>query len=156
MSSHFCFDAENRKPSKLPRPCGVPPPQLAADNIGTVPEAYYQPALFMIDDCRQYLEDTFKALANSQSKATAAELSKRVKTALSSLGSLQRFLNDLTPTSDLFFAGETLERTVNEHFSCVRSLDTIFQIAEASDCMEPGCQESSTGAVVNTWLKVQK
>ena len=104
----------------------------AGDNIGTVPKAYYQPALYMIDDCRQYLEDTFKALANNQSKTTAAELSKRVNTALSSLGSLQRFLNDLTPASDQFFAGETLERTVNEHFSCVRSLDNIFQIAEES------------------------
>jgi len=86
----------------------------------------------MIDDCRQYLEDTIKPLANDQSKATSAELSKLVNTALSSLGMLQCFLNDLTPASDQLFAGETLERTVNEHFSCVRSLDNIFQIAEES------------------------
>src|SRR5210317_441504 len=31
----------------------------AADNIGTVPAAYYQASLYMIDDCRQYLEDIF-------------------------------------------------------------------------------------------------
>ena len=104
----------------------------AADNIGTVPEAYYQPSLYMIDDCRQYLEDIFKPLANNQSKAISAEFSKLVNTALSSLGSLQGFLNDLSPASDQLFAGETLERTVNEHFSCVRSLDNIFQIAAES------------------------
>ncbi len=104
----------------------------AADNIGSVPEAYYQPSLYMIDDCRQYLEETFKRLAHNQSKATSAELSKLANAALSSLGALQHFLNDLTPASDQLFAGETLERTVNEHFSCVRSLDNIFQIAEES------------------------
>jgi uncharacterized protein (DUF885 family) len=104
----------------------------AADNIGSVPEAYYQPSLYMINDCRQYLEETFKRLAHNQSKATSAELSKLANAALSSLGALQHFLNDLTPASDQLFAGETLERTVNEHFSCVRSLDNIFQIAEES------------------------
>ena len=104
----------------------------AVDNIGTVPDAYYQPSLYMIDDCRQYLEDTFKPLANNQSKTTSTELSKLVNTAFSSLGSLQGFLNDLTPLADHLFAGETLERTVNEHFFCVRSLDNIFQIAEES------------------------
>ena len=102
----------------------------AADNIGTVPEAYYQASLYMIADCRQYLIDTCKPLANNQSKASSTELSKMINAAVSSLNTLEHFLNELTPASDHLFAGETLERTVNEHFLCVRSLDEIFQTAE--------------------------
>jgi uncharacterized protein (DUF885 family) len=104
----------------------------AADNIGTVPEAYYQASLYMIDDCRQYLEETCKPLTINQSKATSAEIFKMMHAAALSLDSFQRFLNDLTPAPDQFFAGETLERTLNEHFFCVRSLDEIFQIAKES------------------------
>ena len=104
----------------------------AADNIGTVPAAYYQASLHMIDDCRQYLEDIFNPLANNQSQATTAELSKMINAAVSGLDSFQRFLNGLMPASDQLFGAETLERTVNEHFLCVRSLDQIFQIAAES------------------------
>jgi hypothetical protein len=86
----------------------------------------------MIDDCRLYLEDIIKPLANSQSKATSAELFNMKNTAVASLNSLQRFLNDLRPASDHLFAGETLERTLNEHFLCVHSLEKIFAIAEES------------------------
>jgi hypothetical protein len=35
-SSHFCFDAERKKPSKLPRGCNGWPPQLAAESNGTL------------------------------------------------------------------------------------------------------------------------
>jgi hypothetical protein len=35
-SSHFCFDAERKKPSKLPRGWSGCPPQFAADNSGTL------------------------------------------------------------------------------------------------------------------------
>ena len=104
----------------------------AAENIGSVPEAYCQASLYMIDDCRQYLADTCKPLVNNQSKAISAELLKKINAAITSLDSFQRFLTDLTPAADQLFAGETLERTVNEHFFCVRSLDEIFQIAEES------------------------
>jgi uncharacterized protein (DUF885 family) len=104
----------------------------ATDNIGVVPVAYYQASFYMIDDCRQYLTDVFKPLIYTCSKTTSVELSKRINTTISSLDSLQRFLKDLTPVSDQFFGGETLKRTINEHFLCVRSLDKIFQIAEES------------------------
>ena len=104
----------------------------AADNIATVPDAYYQASLYMIADCRQYLADTCIPLTHNQSKATSAELSKMINATVSSLSSLERFLNDLRPASDHLFAGHTLERTINKHFLCIRSLDKIFQIAEKS------------------------
>jgi uncharacterized protein (DUF885 family) len=101
----------------------------AVANIGTVPEAYYRASLYMIDDCRQYLSDLFKPFADDQSKAASAELAKMMTAAESSLDSFQLFLNDLTPASDRLFAGETLERTLKEHFLCARSLDQIFEVA---------------------------
>jgi uncharacterized protein (DUF885 family) len=104
----------------------------AADNISTIPNAYYQASLYMIDDCRQYLEDTCKPIANTQPKATSAEVFKIMHAAILSLDSFKRFLSDLTPAADQLFAGETLERTLKEHFLCVRSLDEIFQIAKES------------------------
>ena len=104
----------------------------ATHNIDTVPDAYYQASLYMIDDCRQYLEDIFKPLAHRHSKVISAELSNKINAAVSSLGAFQRFLTDRTPASDQLFAGETLERTINEHFLCVQSLDEIFQIAAES------------------------
>jgi uncharacterized protein (DUF885 family) len=113
--------------SKIPRIL-----KQAAENIDTVPDTYYQASLYMIDDCRQYLEDIIKPLAKSQSEAIYAELFKMKNVAVASLDSLQRFLNDLRPASDHFFAGETLERTLNEHFLCIQSLDNIFRIAEES------------------------
>jgi uncharacterized protein (DUF885 family) len=113
--------------SKIPRIL-----KQAAENIDTVPDTYYQASLYMIDDCRQYLEDIIKPLAKSQSEAIYAELFKMKNVAVASLDSLQRFLNDLRPASDHLFAGETLERTLNEHFLCIQSLDNIFRIAEES------------------------
>ena len=102
----------------------------AAENIGSVPAAYYQASLNMIADCRQYLENIFKTIPTRKSDAAPVELSKMISAAKSSLDSFQRFLANLTPASDNLFAGKTLERTINEHFLCVRSLDKIFQIAE--------------------------
>ena len=104
----------------------------AADNIDNVPGSYHQASLYMIDDCRQYLEDSFRSLSETRSKATITELSKRKDAAISSLDLLQRYLKGLAPVSDNLFAGETLIRTVNEHFLCIRSLDKIFQIAQES------------------------
>jgi uncharacterized protein (DUF885 family) len=104
----------------------------ATENIGTVPDSCYQASLYMIADCRQYLEDTFKPLTDISSKAALSDLLERKTAAISSLDVFQRFLNGSKPVSDQLFAGETLERTVNEHFLCVRSLDRIFQIAKES------------------------
>jgi uncharacterized protein (DUF885 family) len=103
----------------------------AAKNIDRLPGSYHQASLYMIDDCKQYLTDILKSLTANQSKAISAELSTRKNTAIASLELLQRFLMDVKPVSDRLFAGETLECTINEHFFCVRSLDQIFQIAEA-------------------------
>jgi len=104
----------------------------AVENIGKVPGSYHQASLYMIDDCRQYLEDSFRPLTDTLSKVTITELLKRKNAAISSLDLFQRFLKGLAPVSDQLFAGETLIRTVNEHFLCVRSLDEIFQMAQES------------------------
>ena len=104
----------------------------AAANIGSIPRAYYQASLNMIFDCRKYLEETCRPLVVNLSNATSAELFKLTDAVLSSLGVFHDFLKQLTPVSDRHFAGETLERTLTEHFVCLRSLDEIFQIAQDS------------------------
>jgi hypothetical protein len=106
--------------------------QQAAANIGSIPRAYYQASLNMIADCRKYLEETCRPLAVNLSNATLAELLKLTGAVLSSLGAFHDFLKQLTPVSDRHFAGKTLERTLKEHFVCLRSLDEIFQIAQDS------------------------
>ncbi len=104
----------------------------AAVNISRVPHAYYQASLNMIFDCRQYLEQTCRPPAVNLSNAASAEQLKLMDAVLSSLEAFHDFLKQLTPVSDRLFAGETLERTLTEHFVCLRSLDEIFQIAEDS------------------------
>ena len=104
----------------------------AAQNIASIPRAYYQASLNMIFDCRQYLEETCRPLAVNLSNAASAELLKLMDAVLFSLGAFDDFIRQLKPVSDRFFAGETLERTLTEHFVCLRSLDEIFQIAEDS------------------------
>ena len=103
----------------------------AADNIETVPEAYYQASLHMIDDCRRYLSDICKSSMTSPGM-NASGFGKLARAAQDSLSSFRRFLNDLRPSPDRMFAGRTLERTLTQHFQCARSLDEIFQIAEES------------------------
>ena len=113
--------------SKMPRIL-----KLATENIESVPRAYHQASLNMIADCRQYLKEACRPLALDQSKAISTELFKLTDAVRSGLDSLEEFLIQSTPVSDRFFGGETLERTLIEHFVCLRSLDEIFQIAEDS------------------------
>ena len=102
----------------------------AVENIKAVPAAYYQASLYMVEDCRQYLKNVGQFLNLTGVQSDSASGLKLVQTVDDSLVSFQRFLKTKRPEPDRTFAGETLERTLNEHFLCIRNLDEIFQIAE--------------------------
>jgi hypothetical protein len=99
------------------------------NNIDLVPADYYNPSLYMIDDCHQYLEATNTTLSEFLSKTSLNDFSRKLGDAAASLDSFKTYLSGLSPVSGRQFGGDTLEATLKDHFLSVRSLDDIFEIA---------------------------
>ena len=109
------------------------------NNIGSVPDDYYEASLHMIEDCRQYLDATFTPLSEFLSRTHLSDFSRKMEHAVSSLDSFNMFLSGITPVSDQQFGGDTLEATLKDHFLYVRGVADIFQIA-VNDWKENLCK----------------
>jgi len=99
------------------------------DNIASVPETYHQTSLYMLADCRRYLD----VVGNNLLEVSAGKQAEMLSTCLAdtsvALKSLDGFLTALPPEPDHRFAIETLETTLKNHFLSVRSVDDIYQMA---------------------------
>ena len=98
------------------------------ENIQSVPEAYYQASLRMVQDCGAYLNeighDFLKQFADDHDTAF-----KALKTAAYSLESFNQFLKSKVPEPDRRFAVSTLEASLKDHFLSNHEPEEIFAIA---------------------------
>ena len=98
------------------------------DNIQSVPEAYYQASMRMIQDCGVYL----KEIGHDLSKKFPDHrdmTSRALQAAGNSLEKFNRFLKSKSPEPDRRFAVSTLERSLKNHFLSCHTPADIFAIA---------------------------
>jgi uncharacterized protein (DUF885 family) len=98
------------------------------ENIRSVPETYYQAALRMAQDCRQYLGEVAKTLSK-RFDHHQDRLFKFVHDAEEGLKKFHQFLAAQSPESDRQFAVSTLETSLKDHFLSAHSPKDIFAIA---------------------------
>ena len=101
----------------------------ALDNIGSVPETYYQASLLMAADCKEYLVEIGSDLSKTFLKHHAGAFTRHQESALTALETLVRFLKSKSPEADRRFAVSTLETSLKDHFLSERTSDEIFAIA---------------------------
>jgi len=99
--------------------------QQACVNIRRVPETYYAAARAMLADCRVFLAES----ARNYPGGRYLDLAPLIENGFSALDAFDRFLESLTPVADRLAAGNTLQKSLRDHFRSRRSLDEVFQIA---------------------------
>jgi uncharacterized protein (DUF885 family) len=99
------------------------------NNIHSIPETYYQAALLMTADCKQYLHEIGRNLpelfANHPDVA-----SKTLRNAEAALEGFKQFLKSKSPEPDRRFAVSTLEASLKDHFLSPKNPEEIFTIAQ--------------------------
>lgn len=99
------------------------------NNINSVPVTYYQAALLMTADCKQYLHEIGRDLHKLFSDYHDVA-SKTLKIAEAALGDFKRFLKSRSPVPDRQFTVSTLEASLKEHFLSQKNAEEIFKIAK--------------------------
>ena len=106
----------------------------AACNLVRVPESYYQSAKAMLKDGMQYLLQTAKALLARGDKSLLPGLQATEK----ALKGFKDFFDSVLPVPDEHYSSTSLVSSLKDHFSSIRDLDEVFQIAvdEWQDTLE--------------------
>lgn len=98
------------------------------DNIQSVPEAYYQASLRMVQDCGRYLKEAGHDLSKQFPDHRDMTLTA-LKKAEASLEHFNQFLRSKEPEPDRRFAVSTLEASLKDHFLSNHEPEEIFAIA---------------------------
>ena len=106
----------------------------AASNLDRVPESYYHSAKAMLKDGMQYLSQTAKAYLASGDKS----LLPCLQDTAAALKDFENFFNSVHPVPDEHCSSTSLASSLKDHFSSIRELNEVFQIAvdEWQDTLE--------------------
>jgi len=96
-------------------------------NLSLIPESFFEHAVLMTADCKEYLKNTVASFINRTDQNALFE--QDIKNAVDSVDAFRNFLLSNTPFPDSHFSSDTLDACIREHFMSARSLDDIFQIA---------------------------
>jgi uncharacterized protein (DUF885 family) len=97
----------------------------AACNLDRVPESYYHSAKAMLKDGRQYLRHAIPALSGQGDKPFLPCL----QDTFAALKGFEKFFDSIHPVPDEHFSSTSLRASLKDHFSSVRDLEEVFQIA---------------------------
>ncbi len=97
----------------------------AACNLDRVPESYYHSAKAMLQDGQQYLRHGVPALSEQGGKSFLPCL----QDTFAALKGFEKFFDSIHPVPDEHFSSTSLHSSLKDHFSSVRDLDEVFQIA---------------------------
>ena len=106
----------------------------AACNLDRVPESYYHSAKAMLNDGMQYLLHAAKALSTGDDKS----LLPCLQDTFAALKGFKKFFDSIHPVPDEHCSSTSLMSTLKDHFSSIRDLDEVYQIAidEWQDTLE--------------------
>ncbi len=96
-------------------------------NLSLIPESFFEHAVLMTADCKEYLENTVASFFHRTDQDALFE--QGIKNAVDAVDAFRNFLLSNTPFPDSHFSSDTLDACIREHFMSARSLDDIFQIA---------------------------
>jgi len=99
--------------------------QQAMDNLSGLPVTYHRAGCAMSGDSKDYLRE----VGTYEMPGMGRLPEKSLESALSALGSFDRFLQGIAPVPDHEVPLLSLEATVKDHFLSVRSLSEIFEIS---------------------------
>ncbi len=119
-------DAQERTERTLARLQGITELfQQAVHNMDSVAETYYQAAVSMLGDCKNYLNEVDQHLADTNG-GTLREGLEKVR---SSLDVFDKFLCAASLALDKEVVVSALEATLKNHFLCSRNPTEVFELA---------------------------
>jgi hypothetical protein len=99
----------------------------ARKNLRTIPGPYYRVGLAMAGDAREYLNEILRDINGESSRE---QLKLPFQEAQNALAAFTERLSQIGPTPAAATKSASVEKLVQHHFGCTRTLEEIYTIAE--------------------------
>ena len=99
----------------------------ASKNLNTIPGPYYRISLAMAGDAREYLNESLRDINGESSRE---QLKLPFQEAQNALAAFTKRLSQIGPTPAAATRSASVEKLVQHHFGCSRTLEEIYTIAE--------------------------